>query len=473
MEFKAIEELEAYIQTAHDAGCPMDQVQRFIRYGYIAQPKQLLYHAAARECDVPGGPVIVGLGGARGPGKSHAIMAQIGLDDCQRVPELKFLFLRKVQKAARESFEDLIQTVFRNIPYKYNASEHRLIFENGSRIIIGGYKDDKELDGYLGIQYDGIAIEEATLLTEDKLDKVLGSQRTAKDQSEWIPRMYVSSNPGGVGHQWFRKRLVIPAREHKEIKTRFIFSTYKDNKFLNQEYREYLENLKGPLGKAWRDGDWDVFEGQAFPAWSYDDHVISYKDFPDAPEHWVKWRAIDWGNAAPFCCLWLTREPDTGRVIIYREAYQVGLTVPQQARMILDMTPPNEKINVTYADPSMWAKNTISDQVTSTAQVYADSGVFLTKADNDRLSGKRKVDELLANLPDGRPGMLVRENCSNFIRTFPVLTHDPLNVEDVNSKEEDHAYDTLKYGLSNLRNMIAYTQRKIERRQSPLREVFG
>lgn len=471
MKLEATDELETYIRTAISCGCPDDQVQRFIQYGYIAQPKQLDFHAAARLADDLEGPTMIGLGGARGPGKSHAIMAQIGLDDCQRMPDLKFLFLRKVQKAARESFEDLILSVFRYIPYKYNASEHRLIFENGSRIIIGGYKDDKELDGYLGIQYDGIAIEEATLLTEDKLDKVLGSQRTAKDN--WRPRMYLSSNPGGVGHQWFRKRLVIPSREHDEKKTRFIFSTYKDNAFLNQDYREYLENLKGPLGRAWRDGDWDVFEGQAFPAWSYDSHVIRMADFPEIPEHWVKWRAIDWGSAAPFCCLWFTKEPDSGRVLMYRELYQANLTVPQQARMIQDMTPPTEKISVTYADPSMWARNTIRDQVTSTADEYARLGVPLVKADNDRLSGKRKVDELLADLPDAEPGLKVRENCENFIRTFPVLTRDDLNPEDINTDEEDHAYDALRYGLSNIHAMFNYKKRESVNNRSPLREVFG
>ena len=451
-------------------GCVEDQLERFMLYHYYPQPKQLYYHAASRLCDLADGPVMVGLGGARGPGKSHAIMAQIGLDDCLRVPDLKFLFLRKVQKAAKESFEDLIRSIFWCTPHRYIPSDHRLSFDNGSRIIIGGYKDEKDLDGYLGIQYDGIAIEEATLITEDKLDKIMGSLRTAKPQKIWRPRIYVSSNPGGVGHQWFRRRLVVPAREHRETNTRFIFSTYKDNYFLNQEYREYLENLKGPLGRAWRDGDWDVFEGQAFPAWSYDDHVIDWKDLAEIPDHWVKWRALDWGNYAPFCCLWFTRDPDTRRIFIYREAYEKGLTVPQQARMILDMTPPNEKITVTYADPSLWTKRTETEYVTTTAQIYADHGVYLTKADNDRLGGKRKVDELLAPLADGLPGFQVRENCENFIRTFPVLTFDNAHPEDVDTSEEDHAYDTFRYGLTNT-HITAQEPKK--RKKSPLAEVFG
>lgn len=460
--------MDNYMQSALAAGCPLDQTKRFISFGYVAQPKQLEFHAAARLCDLPDGPTAVGMGGARGGSKSHGIMSQIGLDDCQRRENLKFLFLRKVQKAAKESFEDLIRSVFMNAPHVYNQTDKRLIFPNNSRIIIGGYKDEKEIDGYLGIEYDGIAIEEATLLTEKKITLIEGSLRTSKE--DWRPRMYLSTNPGGVGHQYFRTRFVIPARTHTETSTRFIFSTYKDNKFLNPEYRAYLEGLKGTLGKAWRDGDWDIFEGQAFPAWNHDAHVLQIVDFPDVPDHWVKWRAIDWGSAAPFCCLWFTREPDTRRIIVYREAYQAGLTVPQQARMITELTPPNETISITYADPSMWAKNTVRDEVTSTADEYARHGVPLTKADNDRLSGKRKFDELLANLEDGEPGIQFRENCVNAIRTIPGLSYSETNPEDVNTKEEDHAYDTTRYGLTNI--TVASVIKSVRQRRSPLSRVF-
>jgi len=53
----------------------------------------------------PKGPVMIGAGGARGPGKSHAIFSQVTLDDCQRMPNLKALFLRQTGKAAKESLK--------------------------------------------------------------------------------------------------------------------------------------------------------------------------------------------------------------------------------------------------------------------------------------------------------------------------------------------------------------------------------
>ena len=51
-------------------------------------------------------------------GKSKAAIAQIALDDCQRVEGLKFLFLRKVGKSAQESFEDLRRQTFAHIPHE-------------------------------------------------------------------------------------------------------------------------------------------------------------------------------------------------------------------------------------------------------------------------------------------------------------------------------------------------------------------
>lgn len=93
--------LHTYLRTAHAAGVTRDQVERFVKAGYVAQPHQLQLHALARSCDLPDGPEMIGFGGSRGPGKTHATLAQVGLDDCQRVDGLKFLFLRKVAKSGK------------------------------------------------------------------------------------------------------------------------------------------------------------------------------------------------------------------------------------------------------------------------------------------------------------------------------------------------------------------------------------
>lgn len=460
-------EIETYVQAAHDAGCSQEQISRFMHAGYVALPQFLPYHAIAEQIDKRNGVSQVLLDGTRGSAKSHAIIAQVGLDDCQRHPGLKWLFLRKTQKAASESFDDLVSRVLKGTPHEQNSE--KVTFPNGSKIIIGGYNDDRDIEKYIGIEYDGIVIEEATQIRGEQHERIRGSMRTSK--TDWVPRLYLSTNPGSIGHQYIKQSFIEPNRAGSETITRRFFSSYKDNPFINPEYKTYLESLTGDLAKAWRDGDWDVFAGQAFSAWRYERHVI--KQMPEGWEKWAKWRAVDWGFSNPWCCLWLTRNPDNGRVIVYREAYDTKLTDKQQARRILDMTPPSEYISVTYADPAMWASKNMEGIVSSTADEYASAGVPLTRADNDRLSGKRKVDRLLEPLPDGLPGLQVHESCVNLIRTLPALVYDPIHVEDVDTKQEDHAYDALRYGLTQAREYVQ--QRRVTSTENPYMRIktFG
>lgn len=424
-----------------DAGLPKDQAERFTRSGYVPLPGMLPFHAAARQADLPNGPEWIALGGKRGPGKSHTIMAQV-LDDCLRVDNLKALFLRKIQKAARESLEDVIQRVFLYTPH--TLTQDGLKLANDSRVIIGGFKDEKDIEKYLGIEYDLIVIEECTQITEGKKDKLRGSLRTSKPK--WRPRIYLSTNADGVGLLWFKKMFVEPARNGKETYTRFIDVSHIHNPFINPEYEQWLDGLTGPLAKAWRDGDWDAFAGMAFPQWNRERHVVQPFDIP---QHWVKWKATDWGFASPYCTLWLTKDPDTRRVIAYREHYAAGLTDRQQARAIKDMSPAGEVYPFHYADPSLWERKNREGQVFSTADEYRAEGILLTRGDNDRLSGKRKINNILADLPDGAPGLQVFETCPHLIEQLGTLAADKTNPEDVDTDQEDHAYDTLRYGLTN------------------------
>lgn len=439
--------LTTYLATAKSIGCQADQMTRFVNGGYVALQHQLRFHSAARLCDLAEGPVKIGLGGARGPGKSHACLAQAGLDDCQRFPGLKWLFLRKVAKSAQESFSDLINRVFTYTPHRYTPSTGYLEYNNGSKIRLGGFNNESDIDGYIGIEYDGIIVEEATLLSERKLMMLEGSLRTSRQ--DWRPRMYLSTNPGGIGHAWYKRLFVAPYRANKETVTRFIPSTYRDNPFLNKEYRDYLENLPGSLGKAWRDGSWDVFEGQALPGWQDDVHIVEPFEIP---AHWLRVRGYDWGYANPMCCLWSAKDPDTGRVVVYRELYGNQMTDRQQAKTIVSMTPIYENVQTSFADPSIWASKTTENLVTSTATIFQEAGLFMTRADNNRLNGKRKVDRMLQMLPDGRPGLLVFSNCVNGRRTLPELVYDDVNVEDVDTEGEDHWYDALRYLLTVVRD---------------------
>ena len=108
-------------------------VRNFLLAKVFLQPRQLLASAMARQCDRADGPTAVGYGGARGGGKSHWLLAQMGADDCQRMPGLKCLLLRKVGKANLEHFEDLRRRVFHGLPHDFSSFRGVLTFRNGSR----------------------------------------------------------------------------------------------------------------------------------------------------------------------------------------------------------------------------------------------------------------------------------------------------------------------------------------------------
>ena len=472
--------LERCVLAAREAGCPKDQVQYLLQNaGYVPFPWQWRFHAAARAADLPDGPTDIGLGGARGPGKSHCVLSQAALDDCQRVEGLKVLFLRQTGLSAVESFDDLINKAVRGRT-EYRKSKTALHFPNKSRIILGGFKDEGDIDKYIGIEYDIIIVEELTQLTREKYMKLKGSLRTSKPN--WRPRMYTSFNPGGIGHAWVREHYVIPHREGKETDTRFVPSTYKQNPVLNPEYIKYLESLDGNLGKAWREGEWDVFAGQYFSEWRYPIHVCT----PFAiPETWLRFRSIDpSGRDGITSCHWYALDPD-GRVWVYREYYYgVGIKRPdgtrlevgrdydehakEIARMSKDKDGNDERYAYTIIDTAAFAKAGYSE---TAAEIYERHGVHdLLPAAKERVVGWNAVHYYLRHSEYAQPKLKVFSTCVNMIRTLPLLQHDQLHPEDLDSKGEDHAADELRYLLRTLReNKAPRPLNKVEKRIAALR----
>ncbi len=448
-------ELELCIQIAKSVGSPRDQVDNFISRGYIPLPWQWEFHAKARLADIDGGPVDLGTGGARGPGKSHAVLSQVAIDDCQRVSGLKCLFLRQTGVAAKESLGDLVDKVLRGrIDYVKTGELVRL--GDNCRILLGGFKDASDIDKYIGIEYDIIIVEELNQLNEDKYEKLRGSLRTSKPN--WRPRMYTSFNPGGIGHAFVKNRYIIPFRKKQEKETRFIGSTYKSNPYLNKEYIEYLEGLKGDLGKAWREGEWEIFAGQFFSEFRYDLHTCKpFIPLSDIPKYGGK----DWGRVASFVFLAAALdvvEMEDGRKFhrmwIYQEVDGTEKTPKQWAKIIADRVNLNEFIKI-QCDTKMFSPGddgsiSITDQFKN---AYKDLGYNprLKKSNKDRISGWSVVHDWLSIAPDGLPYLMITENCVNLITTLPELIHDDIKVEDVDTTGPDHWADALRYMLKHVK----------------------
>ena len=444
---------ERYFLMGRRVGCPKDQMDRFQQADVIFQERQLAASAAARLCDHPDGPTAVGYGGARGGGKSHWLLGQMGVDDCQRVPGLKCLLLRKVGKANLEHFEDLRRKLFTRLPHEFSAFRGILTFDNGSRIIAGHFQAEKDIDAYLGLEYDIVGIEEATTLTARKYQDITTCCRTSKPN--WRPRIYSTTNPGGVGHSWYRKRFIEPWQRHAETETRFIAARVTDNRWNNPEYIRVLQNLTGWQKRAWLEGQWDIAAGQYFTTFRREVHVLNTFDDTRAREWFV---ALDYGFVHYTVALLGCTDGDGNIFIVDEHAERLWLP-ERHATAITAMLARHKMGNRPLglrdlkrivAGADVFSRQ--SDGTTIAAQ-YARHGINLRVANTDRVNGWA---ELLTRFGDPeagiRPKLFIHERCGRLIETLPILQHDPNRPEDVlkvDSDEDgvggDDCADALRY----------------------------
>ncbi len=472
-----------YAAAGLAAGCPLDQMEYFIRAGILLQPRQLAASAAARLCDQPDGPTAIGYGGARGGGKSHWLLAQMGADDCQRLPGLKCLLLRKVGKSNLESFEDLRQRVFAGLKHSFSASRGILTFDNGSRIIAGHFHHEKDIDAYLGLEYDVIGIEEATTLTDRKYHDILTVLRTSKPA--WRPRLYSTTNPGGVGHEWYRNTFILPNQRRAESATRFIPARVDDNRFNNPEYKSILANCTGWQRKAWLDGDFDIASGLFFRNFSHKDHVLENFDDHLGVEWFI---GMDYGythyTVVLLACLdhednlyivdehaernWIPRQHlDAIKAMLQRHKISPDGRKPfaSDGRSPMPVIyPPGHVFYRRFlarfvAGADLFSRESNGSTI---ASHFSGLGVTPRAACSHRVDGWAAVQQRLGVPNDGiKPTLFIHKRCTRLLNTLPYLQHDPDQPADIlktNPNEEglggDDAADALRYLVATPANRI-------------------
>ena len=448
--------IDQLVAAAKRAGSPPDQVRNFTSCGYTPTPRQWIFHAAARAADHTDGPLHVAMGGARGGAKSHAIMSQAALDDCQRFPGLDVLYLRLIQKAGRKALDQLRAKTIMSLRHNYNRNEGLITFPNGSTIVVGHFKNEGDIDKYVGIEYDLMVVEERTQLSKEKLDQLLGSLRTGK--LGWRPRTYNAANPGGIGHQDFRRDFILPKRENRqhETGTFFLNMDWRHNPFINPEYKQYLMGLTGLLGEMWRDGNWDVGSGTYFINWKEDIHVI--KPPKRIPLEWPIWVSMDWGWTHPCTVQWHTLRPD-GAILTFLEYQNNRTLVKEHAQKIKEIT---LRLDRTMSDIIGWVaghdiyqNRGAHEGGLTIAEQFEKEGISWNHANIDRLNGAAELVKRLGDVPRGIPATwFISEACADLIYTLPNMIVDEKRPEDVLKVDAnefgsggDDSYDCARYGL--------------------------
>ena len=390
-------------------------------------------------------------GGAAGGGKSYGQLVD-GLLYALKYPKSKQIIFRRTFPDLEKS---IIRTSLELYPREvasYNTSKHIWRFKNGSIIDFGYIDSENDVYQYQSAEYDVIRFDELTHFTEYMYVYMISRCRGANPYPKYIKS---STNPGGVGHSWVKERFIDigePNKVHEIIQedgnktTRiFIPSFVQDNLFLmsnDPEYLVRLQNLPDKEKKALLYGDWDIFDGQFFTEFNRKIHVCT--PFP-IPNTWRIFRTRDYG-LDKCACYWIALDWNMN-AYVYKELYESDLIVSEAARKINEMT--DEEIYCDYAPPDLWNRN--KDTGKSTADIFAESGQYLTKADNNRITGWLALHEWLKVIEDEHGQKTCKlhifSNCVNLIRTLPALQHDEKNPNDVANEPHEltHAPDALRY----------------------------
>lgn len=419
----------------------------------VPNEKQILFFRAKEK--------YIGYGGARGGGKSWAARRKAVMLS-MRYSGIKILIVRRTMPELRQNhILPLMKEL--NGYAKYKADERCFYFPNGSKLFLGYCDNDRDMMQYQGQEYDVIIFEEATNFEEEWI-KFIQTTLRGTELEGFKRRIYYTMNPGGPSHKYFKRLFIDKHYEDWEDPTEYCFipATIKDNKALQKENPDYVKNLMAlppAKRKAHLEGDWNVYEGQVF------------EEFRDIEEHYFDregthviepfninatyeiYRSLDWGFSKPFSIMWYAVDYD-GRAYVILEYYGC---LNGEADVGVKMTPDEVFAEVKrienehpwlrgreihgVADPAIWNKET-GVSVADTAEKY---GIYFDRGDNARVAGWLQVHERLRFDEFGIPMLYIFKGCKNLIRTLPALQYDEHKAEDVNTHQEDHAADSLRY----------------------------
>ncbi len=412
-------------------------------------------------------------GGAAGGGKSFAMLA----DPVRYFSHPKFSGL--LVRRTTEELRDLIResrTLYDNptVRGKWSERDKTWTFPSGAQLWMSYLERDDDVLRYQGQAFTWIGFDELTQWpTAYPWNYMYSRLRTTAPD---LPlSMRASTNPGGPGHMWVKKMFIDPAPAGKAFwatnvetgevmidddeesedygrplfRRRFIPAALKDNPYLtrDKEYRRTLLSLPEHQRKQLLYGDWDVAEGSAFTEWNRKIHVT--EPF-DVPNHWIKFRACDYGYGSYSGVLWFAIEPKTEKVFVYRELYVSKVLAIDLADMILDAEKYDGLIRYGMLDSSLWHQR--GDTGPSLADQMIGRGCRWRPADRSkgsRVAGKNEIHRRLqVDEFTGEPRMQVFDTCVNLIAQLPAIPLDKSNPEDVDtSYAHDHLYDALRYGL--------------------------
>ncbi len=201
-------------------------------------------------------------GGSRGGGKTDTALQWL-LYDIEN-PKLRCLVVRR-NSTDLADFVDRARQKYIPMKATVKGNPTEIHFPSGAIIYTGHLGTPDAYTKYQGWEIHRLLMEEVTHIPSERLyEKLLGSVRSTIDGLE--TQVFLTTNPGGVGHEWVKERFRIDSKPHKikfmKNKRSFIYipATIRDNPHLLEKdpaYLAYLEDLPEALREQWLNGSWD------------------------------------------------------------------------------------------------------------------------------------------------------------------------------------------------------------------------
>ena len=451
-------------------------------------------------------------GGGAGSAKTDVLMVYGLIHGWHNYPDFKQVFMRRTFPELRNEIIPRSQQIYPKFGATLNKSDMCWTFprpdqlggrgmaNDGARIFLGQCEDENDVHKYDSMEINLFSPDEITSFSEF-IYLYIGFTRTRTSNTNLPAIIRTAGMPGGIGHTWFRKRLVDPApppNDSKIIigrggnKRIYIHATAADNPHLDPSYRQSLEALPEAEKRAKLYGDWNAYSGQVFDEFR-DRH---YPDEPDnalhviepfdIPTYWPKIVVGDWGFAANTWVGFAAISPQR-RVYLYRELTWKKVKIEEWApyvKQFVDVEEPRFIRFCQSAGQDRGQEHTIQQQI-STA-IGREISLSINKK-GSRIAGKVLLHEYLRwkqkpiiplaeQLPfndnysqwllrnkglveyknylktfepqleeDNLPKLQIFNTCPVVIDAIKAASYDKKRIEDVAEFVGDDPYDGIRY----------------------------
>lgn len=358
-------------------------------------------------------------GGGAGSAKTDVLLVYGLIHRWHEYPGFKQVFMRRTFPELRNEIIPRSRQIYPKFGATLNKSDMAWTFpapgqagsgmtNSGAMIFLGQCEDEKDVHKYDSMEINLFTPDEITSFTE-YIYLYIGFTRVRTSNPKLPAIIRTAGMPGGIGHTWFKKRLVDPApppNDRKVIigrggnKRIYIHATAADNPHLDPNYVQSLQALPEAEKKAKLYGDWNSYLGQVFDE-------FRDKRYPDEPEnalHCIKpfdipswWPRIvigDWGYAAMTYIGFYAISPQ-GRLYLYRELHWLKTKINDWAPLVKDFCDKESPRIVKFcksAGQDRGQEHTIQQQISEALQRPIE---LSNNSPGSRVAGKILLHEYL------------------------------------------------------------------------------